>query len=52
MKRTGGGGGPGRAPRPAEPFLAQARLAWEAQQAHLHMKQRGSWDSQQGRLGL
>uniref|UniRef100_A0A8C8SS00 Rho GTPase-activating protein 39 n=1 Tax=Pelusios castaneus TaxID=367368 RepID=A0A8C8SS00_9SAUR len=29
-----------------EPFLAQARLAWEAQQAHCHMKQRSSWDSQ------
>uniref|UniRef100_A0A8D1SSE4 Rho GTPase-activating protein 39 n=1 Tax=Sus scrofa TaxID=9823 RepID=A0A8D1SSE4_PIG len=35
----------------AEPFLAQARLAWEAQQAHLHMKQRGSWDSQQDGSG-
>lgn len=36
---------------PTEPFPAQARLAWEAQQAHLHMKQRGSWDSQQDGLG-
>ncbi|KAM5314722.1 rho GTPase-activating protein 39 isoform 2-T2 [Glossophaga mutica] len=35
----------------AEPFLAQARLAWEAQQAHFHMKQRGSWDSQQDGSG-
>lgn len=35
----------------AEPFLAQARLAWEAQQARLHMKQRGSWDSQQDGSG-
>ncbi|XP_054981822.1 rho GTPase-activating protein 39 isoform X1 [Sorex araneus] len=34
-----------------EPFLAQARLAWEAQQAHFHMKQRGSWDSQQDGSG-
>ncbi|XP_058421169.1 rho GTPase-activating protein 39 isoform X4 [Diceros bicornis minor] len=35
----------------AEPFLAQARLAWEAQQAHFHLKQRGSWDSQQDGSG-
>uniref|UniRef100_A0A2K6BMJ9 Rho GTPase-activating protein 39 n=1 Tax=Macaca nemestrina TaxID=9545 RepID=A0A2K6BMJ9_MACNE len=35
----------------AEPFLAQARLAWEAQQAHFHMKQRSSWDSQQDGSG-
>ncbi|XP_060053031.1 rho GTPase-activating protein 39 isoform X3 [Erinaceus europaeus] len=35
----------------AEPFLAQARLAWEAQQVHFHMKQRGSWDSQQDGSG-
>ncbi|KAM5281905.1 rho GTPase-activating protein 39 isoform 2-T2 [Ctenodactylus gundi] len=35
----------------AETFLAQARLAWEAQQAHFHMKQRGSWDSQQDGSG-
>ncbi|KAM8784379.1 rho GTPase-activating protein 39 isoform 2-T3 [Rhynchonycteris naso] len=35
----------------AEPFLAQARLAWEAQQAHFHVKQRGSWDSQQDGSG-
>ncbi|XP_062935962.1 rho GTPase-activating protein 39 isoform X2 [Cynocephalus volans] len=35
----------------AEPFLAQARLAWEAQQAHFHMKQRGSWDTQQDGSG-
>ncbi|XP_051684656.2 rho GTPase-activating protein 39 isoform X1 [Oryctolagus cuniculus] len=34
-----------------EPFLAQARLAWEAQQAHFHMKQRSSWDSQQDGSG-
>uniref|UniRef100_A0A2K5HYT2 Rho GTPase-activating protein 39 n=1 Tax=Colobus angolensis palliatus TaxID=336983 RepID=A0A2K5HYT2_COLAP len=32
-------------------FLAQARLAWEAQQAHFHMKQRSSWDSQQDGSG-
>ncbi|XP_065758993.1 rho GTPase-activating protein 39 isoform X2 [Muntiacus reevesi] len=51
-KRTEGGAGGGEGPRgPAEPFLAQARLAWEAQQAHLHMKQRGSWDSQQDGSG-
>uniref|UniRef100_A0A452DSP7 Rho GTPase-activating protein 39 n=1 Tax=Capra hircus TaxID=9925 RepID=A0A452DSP7_CAPHI len=47
MKRTEGEGPRG----PTEPFLAQARLAWEAQQAHLHMKQRGSWDSQQDGSG-
>ncbi|XP_045255340.2 rho GTPase-activating protein 39 isoform X2 [Macaca fascicularis] len=35
----------------AEPFLAQARLAWEAQQAHFHIKQRSSWDSQQDGSG-
>ncbi|XP_053414142.1 rho GTPase-activating protein 39 isoform X2 [Nycticebus coucang] len=35
----------------AEPFLAQARLAWEAQQAHFHMRQRSSWDSQQDGSG-
>ncbi|XP_052559741.1 rho GTPase-activating protein 39 isoform X1 [Tympanuchus pallidicinctus] len=35
----------------AEPFLAQARLAWEAQQAHYHMKQRSSWDSQKDGSG-
>lgn len=35
----------------AEPLLAQARLAWEAQQAHFHMRQRGSWDSQQDGSG-
>ncbi|XP_077022580.1 rho GTPase-activating protein 39 isoform X2 [Tamandua tetradactyla] len=35
----------------AEPFLAQARLAWEAQQAHYHLKQRGSWDSQKDGSG-
>ncbi|XP_012615477.2 rho GTPase-activating protein 39 isoform X2 [Microcebus murinus] len=35
----------------AEPFLAQARLAWEAQQVHFHMKQRSSWDSQQDGSG-
>ncbi|XP_025778705.1 rho GTPase-activating protein 39 [Puma concolor] len=35
----------------AEPFLAQARLAWEAQQARFHTKQRGSWDSQQDGSG-
>uniref|UniRef100_A0A8C4SHC2 Rho GTPase-activating protein 39 n=1 Tax=Erpetoichthys calabaricus TaxID=27687 RepID=A0A8C4SHC2_ERPCA len=29
----------------AEPFLAQARLAWEAQQVH-QMRQRSSWDQQ------
>ncbi|NXU93877.1 RHG39 protein, partial [Xiphorhynchus elegans] len=34
-----------------EPFLAQARLAWEAQQAHYHMKQRSSWDSQKDGSG-
>ncbi|XP_020739801.2 rho GTPase-activating protein 39 isoform X2 [Odocoileus virginianus] len=52
MKRTEGEAGDGEGPRgPAEPFLAQARLAWEAQQAHLHMKQRGSWDSQQDGSG-
>lgn len=34
-----------------EPHLAQARLAWEAQQAHFHMKQRGSWDSQRDGSG-
>ncbi|CAH6791106.1 rho GTPase-activating protein 39 isoform X2 [Phodopus roborovskii] len=34
-----------------EPFLAPARLAWEAQQAHFHMKQRSSWDSQQDGSG-
>ncbi|XP_075405191.1 rho GTPase-activating protein 39 [Tenrec ecaudatus] len=34
-----------------EPLLAQARLAWEAQQAHHHMKQRGSWDSQKDGSG-
>ncbi|XP_043340184.1 rho GTPase-activating protein 39 isoform X3 [Cervus canadensis] len=51
-KRTEGEAGDGEGPRgPAEPFLAQARLAWEAQQAHLHMKQRGSWDSQQDGSG-
>ncbi|XP_017914250.1 PREDICTED: rho GTPase-activating protein 39 isoform X4 [Capra hircus] len=52
MKRTEGEVGDGEGPRgPTEPFLAQARLAWEAQQAHLHMKQRGSWDSQQDGSG-
>ncbi|XP_044784313.2 rho GTPase-activating protein 39 isoform X3 [Bubalus bubalis] len=52
MKRTEGEAGDGEGHRgPAEPFLAQARLAWEAQQAHLHMKQRGSWDSQQDGSG-
>lgn len=35
----------------AEPFLAQARLAWEAQQAHYYMKQRSSWDSQKDGSG-
>ncbi|KAM8810569.1 rho GTPase-activating protein 39 [Eudromia elegans] len=35
----------------AEPFAAQARLAWEAQQAHYHMKQRSSWDSQKDGSG-
>uniref|UniRef100_A0A8C5RZX5 Rho GTPase activating protein 39 n=1 Tax=Laticauda laticaudata TaxID=8630 RepID=A0A8C5RZX5_LATLA len=35
----------------AEPFLAQARLAWEAQQAHYHMRQRSSWDSQKDGSG-
>lgn len=35
----------------AEPFLAHARLAWEAHQAHFRMKQRGSWDSQQDGSG-
>uniref|UniRef100_A0A8C2TEL8 Rho GTPase activating protein 39 n=1 Tax=Coturnix japonica TaxID=93934 RepID=A0A8C2TEL8_COTJA len=35
----------------AEPFMAQARLAWEAQQAHYHMKQRSSWDSQKDGSG-
>ncbi|NXM67332.1 RHG39 protein, partial [Serilophus lunatus] len=34
-----------------EPFLAQARLAWEAQQAHYHLKQRSSWDSQKDGSG-
>ncbi|KFP80403.1 Rho GTPase-activating protein 39, partial [Acanthisitta chloris] len=34
-----------------EPFLAQARLAWEAQQVHYHMKQRSSWDSQKDGSG-
>ncbi|KAJ1194873.1 hypothetical protein NDU88_004158 [Pleurodeles waltl] len=34
-----------------EPFLAQARLAWEAQQAHYHMRQRSSWDSQKDGSG-
>ncbi|KAM9307627.1 rho GTPase-activating protein 39 [Gastrophryne carolinensis] len=34
-----------------ETFLAQARLAWEAQQAHFHMKQRSSWDSQKDGSG-
>ncbi|OCT75126.1 hypothetical protein XELAEV_18034117mg [Xenopus laevis] len=34
-----------------EAFLAQARLAWEAQQAHFHMKQRSSWDSQKDGSG-
>ncbi|XP_040847542.1 rho GTPase-activating protein 39 [Ochotona curzoniae] len=34
-----------------EPHLAQAQLAWEAQQAHFHMKQRGSWDSQRDGSG-
>uniref|UniRef100_A0A8B9Y7T6 Rho GTPase activating protein 39 n=1 Tax=Bos mutus grunniens TaxID=30521 RepID=A0A8B9Y7T6_BOSMU len=52
IKRTEGEAGDGEGHRgPAEPFLAQARLAWEAQQAHLHMKQRGSWDSQQDGSG-
>ncbi|XP_071064191.1 rho GTPase-activating protein 39 isoform X2 [Dasypus novemcinctus] len=35
----------------AEPFLAQARLAWEAQQAHHHLRQRGSWDAQKDGSG-
>ncbi|KAJ8389029.1 hypothetical protein AAFF_G00124260 [Aldrovandia affinis] len=48
----GGGGGGGRdSPRAGFPeaVLAQARLAWEAQQVH-QMKQRSSWDAaaQQG----
>ncbi|XP_072007137.1 rho GTPase-activating protein 39 isoform X1 [Engystomops pustulosus] len=34
-----------------EAFMAQARLAWEAQQAHFHMKQRSSWDSQKDGSG-
>nr|DBA23883.1 TPA: hypothetical protein GDO54_011598 [Pyxicephalus adspersus] len=34
-----------------ETFMAQARLAWEAQQAHFHMKQRSSWDSQKDGSG-
>ncbi|NXK93932.1 RHG39 protein, partial [Formicarius rufipectus] len=34
-----------------EPFLAQARLAWEAQQAHYHLRQRSSWDSQKDGSG-
>ncbi|XP_043923259.1 rho GTPase-activating protein 39 [Protopterus annectens] len=34
-----------------ETFMAQARLAWEAQQAHHHMKQRSSWDSQKDASG-
>ncbi|XP_031759883.1 rho GTPase-activating protein 39 isoform X2 [Xenopus tropicalis] len=34
-----------------ETFLAHARLAWEAQQAHFHMKQRSSWDSQKDGSG-
>uniref|UniRef100_A0A8C6FTW3 Rho GTPase-activating protein 39 n=1 Tax=Moschus moschiferus TaxID=68415 RepID=A0A8C6FTW3_MOSMO len=52
MKRAEGQAGGGEGPRgPAEPFLAQARLAWEAQQAQLHRKQRGSWDSQQDGSG-
>ncbi|XP_061028121.1 rho GTPase-activating protein 39 isoform X5 [Eubalaena glacialis] len=51
-KRAEGEAGEGDGTRgEAEPFLAQARLAWEAQQAHLHMKQRGSWDSQQDGSG-
>ncbi|XP_057592721.1 rho GTPase-activating protein 39 isoform X2 [Hippopotamus amphibius kiboko] len=51
-KHTEGEAGDGDGTRGlAEPFLAQARLAWEAQQAHLHMKQRGSWDSQQDGSG-
>ncbi|EPY78056.1 rho GTPase-activating protein 39 isoform 1 [Camelus ferus] len=51
-KRTDGKAGEADGPRGmTEPFLAQTRLAWEAQQAHLHMKQRGSWDSQQDGSG-
>ncbi|XP_029448071.1 rho GTPase-activating protein 39 isoform X2 [Rhinatrema bivittatum] len=34
-----------------ETFQAQARLAWEAQQAHYSMKQRSSWDSQKDGSG-
>nr|XP_014345889.1 PREDICTED: rho GTPase-activating protein 39 isoform X2 [Latimeria chalumnae] len=34
-----------------ENFMAHARLAWEAQQAHHHMKQRSSWDSQKDASG-
>ncbi|KAJ8278211.1 hypothetical protein GJAV_G00085110 [Gymnothorax javanicus] len=44
----GGGGGEGDSPRAGLPeaVLAQARLAWEAQQVH-QLKQRSSWDAGQ-----
>ncbi|XP_006879283.1 PREDICTED: rho GTPase-activating protein 39 [Elephantulus edwardii] len=51
LKRTEGRLGEVEGARVCEPFLAQARLAWEAQQAHYHMKQRSSWDSQKDGSG-
>ncbi|KAM6148307.1 rho GTPase-activating protein 39 isoform 2-T2 [Rhynchocyon petersi] len=51
LPRTEGRLGEVDGARACEPFLAHARLAWEAQQAHYHMKQRSSWDSQKDGSG-
>ncbi|KAM9198067.1 rho GTPase-activating protein 39 isoform 2-T2 [Dugong dugon] len=52
LKPTNGRTGEAEGSRGAcEPFVAQARLAWEAQQVHHHMKQRSSWDSQKDGSG-